>query len=81
MEKLLKNASGFSRYALTVRAYDPKTQFVICFERLAAEVRGDAHGRPRRHRAWVSCEISTCGMDGVCRSGRFARVLRGIINE
>ena len=32
VEKLLENNSAFSRHALMVRTYDPKTQFVICFE-------------------------------------------------
>jgi hypothetical protein len=32
VEVLLKNDAGFSRHALMVRTYDPKTQFVICFE-------------------------------------------------
>ena len=32
VENLLSIDSGFSRHALLVRTYDPKTQFVICFE-------------------------------------------------
>ena len=32
VEVLLKNDAAFARHALMVRTYDPKTQFVICFE-------------------------------------------------
>jgi hypothetical protein len=32
VEMLLKNDAAFARHALMVRTYDPKTQFVICFE-------------------------------------------------
>ena len=62
VEVLLKNDAGFSRHALMVRTYDPKTQFVICFEtgspekfivtRLVAEDVIDP--RRGRHRPGVS---------------------------